>query len=227
MVPGPWSIVLLLLVLSPWSLVPGPVSAQIKSRPIEAFEKYKTDQFPTYFKTWPFQRSKAKRVYQIKEEGQNQYLSAEDSENLSTQIFKEFDWKVESFPYLKWKWRARVLPEGARENEPGKNDSACGVYVIFGKKTGTALKFTWSSTLTAETVYEKKPGEIVMKILDGGKRHLGQWRSHSVNIPQTYQEMLKHPMKRGPTGIAILTDGNAVQKQAACDYDDFEISAMP
>lgn len=201
--------------------------AQVTSKSVENFEKYKPDDFPTFFKTWPLQRGKAKQVYRVQKEGDNLFLQADDSQNISSQVFKEFDWKVEYFPYLKWRWRARALPEGAKENEPGKNDSACGVYIVFGKMSGTALKFTWSSTLPVGTVYEKRPGEIAMQILDSGKKYLGQWRTHSVHIPKTYQELLKHPMKRPPTGIAILTDANAVQKEAACDYDDFEIASAP
>lgn len=208
-------------------LIPTPAFSQITSKKIESFERYEVNQFPTYFKTWPLQRSKAKQVYQIKTEGQNQYLSAEDLENLSVQIFREFDWKIQYYPYLKWRWRANHLPEGANETEPEKNDSACGIYIIFGKTTGTALKFTWSTTLPVGTIYEKKPGELVFKILDSGTTHLHQWQSHSIPIPALYEELLKTKIKRNPTGIAILTDGNAVQKPAACDYDDFEISAVP
>lgn len=210
-----------------WLLFPLLASAQITSKKIELFERYKTGQFPTYFKSWPLQRGKAKQVYSVQEEGNNLYLAAEDRQNFSAQIFKEFDWKIEAYPYLKWRWRARILPEGAAENSGETNDSACGVYVVFGKTTGTALKFTWSTTLPVGTIYEKKPRELSMKILDSGSKQLNQWRSHSINISKTYEELLREPLKRNPTGIAILTDGNAVQKQAACDYDDFEISAVP
>ena len=201
--------------------------AQVPSKIIEDFEKYDLNSFPTSFKTWPFQRGKAKQVYTIKKEGENQFLFALDSENISQQIFRDFDWKIETYPYLKWRWRARALPEGAKESDPQKNDSACAVYILFGRTSGKALKFTWSTTLPEGTIYEKKQGEIVMKILDSGKKHLNRWRSHSIDLPHFYKALLKEEMKRTPTGFGILTDGNAVQKPSACDYDDFEISATP
>ncbi len=217
----------LIIVHGPWSMVHSPLLANPGSKVIESFQDELLHQFPKSFKTWPFQRGKAKKVYQVKEEGENRFLSAKDDQNISQQIFKEFDWKIQHYPYLKWRWRARVLPEGARENDPQKNDSACSVYVIFGKTSGTALKFTWSTSLKEGTVYEKKPGELVMKILESGPKYLNRWRQHSVHIPKTYEELLKGPLKKNPTGFAILTDGNAVQKEAACDYDDFEISSVP
>ncbi|OGQ06278.1 MAG: hypothetical protein A3F82_03345 [Deltaproteobacteria bacterium RIFCSPLOWO2_12_FULL_44_12] len=200
---------------------------QITSRSVERFDKYNGDEFPTFFKTWPFQRGDAKQVYRVKEENANKYLSAFDDKDLSEQIFREFDWKVESFPYLKWRWRARTLPKGGAENNGATNDSACGIYVVFGKTSGTALKFTWSTTLPVGTVFEKRPGEMVIKAVESGAKNINKWRQQSINIPEVYTTLLKHPMKKTPTGIAILTDGNATHTPAACDYDDFEISANP
>lgn len=201
--------------------------AQFDTKGIDSFSRYPEGEFPTSFRTWPFQRGKAKQVYKVKKEGNNLYLAADDDKNISAQIFREFHWKINVFPYLKWRWRARVLPGGAAENNPATNDSACGVYVLFGKTTGTALKFTWSTRLPAGTVYEKKPGKMYMKILDGGSGGVGQWRWHTINIPEVYKQLFKNEVKREPTGIGILTDGNAVKKPAACDYDDFMISAKP
>lgn len=194
---------------------------------IENFSRYKPGEFPTIFKTWPFQRGDARQIYKVREEGGKKYLAALDDRDFSKQIFREFDWNIKAFPYLRWKWRARTLPRGAAENNAATNDSACGVYVIFGKTSGTALKFVWSTTLPDGAVFEKKPGAMVMQILDSGPKNLNKWRSHIINIPEIYEALLKKPMKRAPTGFAILTDGNATHSAAACDYADFKISAVP
>ncbi|MDZ4224988.1 MAG: DUF3047 domain-containing protein, partial [bacterium] len=100
---------------------------------VENFGRYKPGQFPTYFKTWPFQRGDAKKVYRVKEENGKKYLAAFDDKDLSEQIFREFDWNLDPFPYFKCKWRAKTLPKGAAEKNGATNDSACGVYIIFGK----------------------------------------------------------------------------------------------
>lgn len=210
-------------------LLPFTVHAQvvIESRSVEALSRYSENEFPQYFKTWPLQRGDAQKVYRVRTEGSNRYLAADDSQDLSEQVFREFGWNVKAFPHFKWRWRARVLPKGAAENKPAANDSACGVYIIFGRTSGTALKFTWSSTLPPGTVYEKKPGEMVIQVLESGSANLNRWRWQSVHIPVIYEQLLKHPMKRPPTGFAILTDGNATHTPSACDYDDFMISAKP
>lgn len=209
------------------STVHGQSKIVVPKRVIADFERSPAGEFPKYFKAWPLQRGKAKQVYAVAEESGNKYLAGRDDQNLSTQIFKEFYWRIEAFPSLRWRWRARVLPDGADETKGETNDSACGVYVVFGKMTGTALKYTWSTTLPEGTVHEKKPDKLVMKILDSGPKHLETWRTHCVHIPTEYQTLLGRPMDRPPTGLGILTDGNAVQKPAACDYDDFEILAVP
>lgn len=206
-----------------------PVFSQIliTEKTIENFSRYAIGEFPKYWKTWPLQRDDAKQVYRVDEESGNKFLSAHDDKDLSEQIFKEFDWKLESFPYLKWKWRAKILPDGAAENNSAINDSACSLYVVFGKTSGTALKFTWSTKLPTGTLFVKKPGEMVVEVLESGTSFLGTWRSHTIHIPSKYKELLKTEISRKPTGIAILTDGNAVHKPSACDYDSFMISSKP
>ncbi|MDO8528091.1 MAG: DUF3047 domain-containing protein [Deltaproteobacteria bacterium] len=213
------------------SLASGSVSADDASScityKVEDFSKYKAGQFPTVFKTWPFQRGDAQKVYHVQEESGQKYLTAFDDKDLSEQIFREFSWNIKSLPYFKWKWRARTLPKGAAENNGATNDSACGVYVIFGKTSGTALKFVWSTTLAVGTVIERKPGEMAMQVLESGSKNMNNWQKMSVNIPEIYEKLLKHGMKRNPTGFALLTDGNATHSPAACDYTDFEISSGP
>jgi len=201
--------------------------ADTNKKIVEDFSEYRSSQFPTWWKTWPFQRNDAKKVYRVMKEKENRFLRSEENESLSKQIYKGFDWQPLIYPYLNWKWRARVLPEGANETKPETNDSACAVYVAFGRTSKRSMKFTWSSTLPEGTIHVKEPGKTVFKILDGGAKHLNQWRGHSIHLKEIYKELFKSDMNQEPSGIAILTDGNAVNKKAACDYDDFSISKKP
>ena len=91
----------------------------IKTKTISNFEKYKPRRFPTWFKAWPFQRGDARKVYSVQKEEGNKFLHADDSQDLSEQIFKEFIWKIDQYPYFKWKWRAKVLPKGGNETVVG------------------------------------------------------------------------------------------------------------
>src|SRR5690606_25847426 len=44
----------------------------------------------------------------------------------------DFDWRLSEYPMLRWDWRARRLPEGAREDKV--NDSGGAIYVSFSKR---------------------------------------------------------------------------------------------
>src|SRR5262245_28587929 len=85
-------------------------------------------EFPAWWKTYPFQKGKAKVVYKVQEENGKRFIRAQDDKDISIPIFKDFGWKLKDYPVLQWNWRALQMPQGAREDDRATNDSACGVY---------------------------------------------------------------------------------------------------
>ncbi|MBI2982519.1 MAG: DUF3047 domain-containing protein [Deltaproteobacteria bacterium] len=193
-----------------------------RQKVIEDFSDDLVGAYPKKFRTRPFQRSRAAQVYRVRSEGGNQYLSADDTEEISTQIFRRFFWEIQKQPRLQWKWRPRVLPLNAKESAPDRNDSACEVYVTFGSYSGDGLKYVWSSTLPVGTVYEKKKGHFFIVVKGTGKA-TGGWRSVDLDVLEDYRKFFGKEPKENPIGFGILTDGNATHSPAACDYDDFTI----
>lgn len=190
-------------------------SAEIKY--IEGFSNSKAGEFPKRWRSRPGQGDAAKSVYKVQEEGGNKYLAADDENGTSVQIFKVAHWDIEKYPVLTWRWRARKFPKGANETIPAKNDSACGLYVSFGILRGEALKYVWSTTAPVGTFYEKNDKmHIIVKRSGGG----GQWVGESVNLLEDARKAFGKVPDRTLSGIAILTDGNATQSPAACDYDN-------
>ncbi len=191
---------------------------------MESFTSYPANKFPTSFRTYPFQRGKAQEVYFVREENGNKYLNGTDEKDLSIQVFKRFVWDTAKEPYFSWQWRAQTLPTGAAETSPTTNDSACGVYVVFGGYTGDIIKYVWSTTLPVGTIYEKKPGKMYMVVLDSGPGSVGQWQTRSVDVLADYKKIFKKDPTEQPPGFGLLTDGNATHTKASCDYDNFQIS---
>lgn len=196
-------------------------------RIVEDFSQYEPEKFPKSFRSFPFQRDKAEQVYIVKEEGGNKFLHALDDKALSVQTLKRFFWEVRRWPNFSWKWRAVTLPKGGEETNGAPNDSACGIYVVFGGYTGNAIKYVWSTTLPAGTVVEKKPGKFYILVMDSGAGQVGSWQTKSVNVLDDYKRLFKADPTQQPAGFGILTDGNATNTPAACDYDDFKISESP
>lgn len=191
---------------------------------LDDFSKSKIGNFPKLWRTWPFQRDKAAKVYKVAEEGGKLFIKAFDDQDLSQQIFFNFNWQVEERPGLSWQWRVTKLPVGANESNDATNDSACGLYVVVGRYTGNAIKYVWSSTLAPGTVVTRHNGKLKIKVLDSGDKKIGQWVGHSVNVMNDYQELFGSKLEKNPSGIGLLTDGNAMHKPAGCDYADFAIS---
>jgi len=179
--------------------------------------------FPPGWKTYPFQKGKAKSVYHVQEEGGRRYIQARDEKDVSVLIFKDFDWDLNTHPVLKWRWRPVKLPQGAQEDSRATNDSACGVYVAFGKTSGVALKYVWSSTLPVGHVWEKERGKFYIIVLSSGESGLNSWQSKEVNVVEDFKKYFNKDLKKNPSGIGLMTDGNATHSPAACDYSDFTI----
>lgn len=190
-----------------------------------ALSSSRAGSFPKSWRTWPFQRDKAAEVYTVADEGGTKYIKAYDDHDVSQQIFYRFDWPVSEKPLLSWRWRATELPAGARESDDSTNDSACAVYVIIGQYQGHAIKYAWSTSLAPGTVVTRQGGKLKIKILNSGAASKGRWVSPTVDVPADYRALFGQELERNPSGIAILTDGNAVHKPAGCDYADFAVSA--
>jgi hypothetical protein len=179
--------------------------------------------FPKNWKTYPFHYGKAERVYQVAQEGGRRLLRASDSDDISVPIFKDFRWDVEKYPYLKFRWRAVQIPAGSRETSTATNDSACAVYVGFGRTS--ALKYVWSAALAEGSYWAKNPGKFYIISKQTGDP--GTWREESVSVTEDYQKYFGKPLEKRPSGIGVMTDGNATHQPAACDYAEFRISTSP
>ncbi|MBI4212255.1 MAG: DUF3047 domain-containing protein [Deltaproteobacteria bacterium] len=186
---------------------------------------YKLGKMPLSWRTWPFQRSKALKVYKVTEESGERFLRAYDDNDYSIIIFNHFEWDIKKYPILSWRWRATTLPQGAFENNDELNDSACGVSVGIGRLDGKALKYVWSSSLPVGTIVTRREGSLKIKVLDQGTAKVGQWQSHTIDVVKDYKELFGEDLGRDPTGVGILTDANATHTKAGCDYDDFVVSS--
>jgi hypothetical protein len=224
----PYLFILLILVFFPFSSANGEWETSFNELIVNDFStKTSIGDFPNGWKTYPFQKGKAKQVYKVEEENGKHFIRAYDDKDISMPIFKDFPWPLTQYPILKWSWRPLTLPKGAKEDSRATNDSACGMYVAFGKTSGTALKYVWSSTLPVGHVWEKDPGKFFVIVLASGEKNLNRWQNEKIDVIADYKKYFGKEPKKDPSGIAIMTDGNATHSAAGCDYADFSISKNP
>ncbi len=200
-------------------------NAHSTSKNLDDFSTSRIAKFPKRWRTWPFQRSKAAKVYKIAKENDEKFIRAYDDHNASQQIFLNMHWPVKKHPKLHWKWRATTIPKGAHEDDGNTNDSACGIYIVVGKYSGHAIKYVWSSTLPTNTVVSRRDGKLKIKVLNSGNTQHNKWVKHTVDVVMDYKELFGKSLHKNPSGIGLLTDGNALNTPAGCDYKDFSISS--
>lgn len=192
---------------------------------VDGFAESVPGDFPINWKTYPLQMGKAKRVYRISQEGQEKFLRAVDEEFLSVTVFRDFEWDVDKFPYLKFRWRAQSMPKMAPGEWSSVDDHACGVFIGFG--FASALKYVWSANFPVGSFWAKRPGKFVIVAKEFGESKAGQWQEVTVDVKADFERYFGKAFDKKPSGFAILSDGEGSRQKVACDYAAFRVSSRP
>lgn len=192
--------------------------------PLETFEGDQPLTFPSNWKARG-NAEEAAEIYKVAEENGNHFLHAR-AVNQGVQVGLARPFEPSRHPFLSWRWRVEQLPTGADERVKHVNDSAAGVYVLFGSRImPRVIKYVWSSSLPVGTrLNSPHYWRARIIVLRSGSATDGAWYKETVNIYQDYKESFgSEPGKI--EGIAILTDSDNTQTQAEADYDDFVLLA--
>lgn len=206
-------------------LLSAPLVGRGEEISVDGFSQATVGEFPNGWKTYPLQMGKAKRVYRIAQEGEENFLRAVDVEFLSVTAFRSFPWDVDKYPYLKFRWRAQSLPEKTAGEWREVDDHACGVFVGFG--FASALKYVWSSNFPAGSFWAKKPGKFVIVAREFGPARAGRWQEVTVDVKGDFEKYFGKPFSGKPSGLAVLSDGEGSRQRVACDYAAFRVSDLP
>jgi hypothetical protein len=214
----PWRLASLALVL----LLTLRVASAGDCRPITDFGQYTVGDYPD---DWKPREERAREIYQVLEQGGVRFIRG-TARSTGLQIGKEFGWDLEAFPLLAWKWRPQLVPHGADEREPGRNDSALGVYAVFphGPVSVKAVKYVWSARAPAGTTATASRGLTRMVVRRSGERNGAAWVEETVNVAQDYRRLFGEAPPQ-PRGIALLTDADDTKGAAVGDYTDFRVCA--
>ena len=207
-----------------------PVNETRKTEPfliVENFENVAAGGFPKDWKAWRGDDAYARKLYTVREEKGNRYLSAQD-DRTSIIVRKEMNnWNPKEYPLLSWRWRARSLPVGADEREGPKNDSAAALYVVLDQNffgVPKTLKYVWSTTVPIGTRHRREGvGRPTVIVLESGTAKQGQWVTETINVYDDFVAVFGKAPPKNAIGIGILTDNNATGSPSQGDYDDLMI----
>ena len=163
------------------------------------FEKEEVGKFPAGWSSRD--RENMGGVYSVRIEEGRRFLHA-DARGISVPIGHERAWNLGEFPFLRWRWRALVFPEGSDERKKSGNDSPLSVYVLLGGwPIPRSVKYTWSDTLPAGTVFDSPlSGKTKIIVLRSGRSMAGKWVPEERNVLADYRRLFGGGEKILPPG---------------------------
>lgn len=176
---------------------------------------------------WKDSDDDKEKPYRVVEVDANRYLEARD-EGQSVILGKEIAWNLEEYPYISFRVRVHEIPVGGDERYDDRVDSAAGLYVTYRKvlfgKVPESVKFVWSSTLPiGAAAIRNGIGRPWQVVFGSGEDGLGQWRTYTFDLRETYRATFGGGPPDKPLGIGILSDANSTGSRAFADYDDIVV----
>lgn len=172
--------------------------------------------------------------YSVQKEGDNKFLRFDGitAKHINFPLANKEGVNIYETPLLSWKWRIHDIPEGANEDDNGKNDTAASIYVVFDmgkvlfRKVPKSIRYTWSSTLPTGTELSKFYGNQKIIVMGSGKPNHSEWQMFERNIVDDYRRLFGDDPPAKPLAILLLSDGDSTNDYVKADYDDIMFKKM-
>jgi len=170
-------------------------------------------------------------LFHVQEEEGTKFLrvqTKDESIRLTRVNDRHYDWNLNQYPKLRWRWRVQHFPEGASEKD--KNDVAAAIVVTFDKDwigRPKSIKYTFSNNLKkGETVGFGSLNVIVVS--SGRTDEAGQWYTVERNLKEDYRKVFGGIFGGGtppdrPLSITIWSDSDSTHDLSRADIDFIEI----
>ncbi len=207
---------------------------------IEDFEQYEAHSLPHLWRMpdknmgrmrdLPPDHAKPNEFVNVVAEGDGNVLRAyTEGESVQVALSRadELVWNLESFPRLRWRWRADELPDGAREDTRGLNDTGAALYVAFDCNDWLGrpctIKYTYSSTLPTDT--RVRYGRLFAWVVTTARDVMGDWVTVERNVVQDYERLFGSAPPGNPIYIMIWSDSDNTGGVADVYFDDLVVLA--
>lgn len=172
-----------------------------------------------------------KNVY-VRSENGNQFARI-DTEARALQVVMSrkngLDWNLDERPYLRWRWRAKALPEGASEKRDETNDTGGALYVTFETDIlgqPKSIKYTYSSTLPVGTTVDYGTLKVLV-VASRQKQGLDEWIAHERNVVEDYKRLFGESPDKTPLAVMMWSDSDTMNSVGTIDFDDLMFLAKP
>lgn len=145
-------------------------------------------------------------------------------------LYREVDWDSAIYPYLRWQWRVRQFPKGAKILDPKVSDAGAQIYVLWRFfPRYFVLKYFWAADEPAGKTF--KDGNAFIGFLfgnilrSGGK--LNDWQTETRNVAEDFEKGFGQKPPGKVRAIAVLADGDETKSPSEADFANFEILKKP
>ncbi|MEX0770883.1 MAG: DUF3047 domain-containing protein [Balneolaceae bacterium] len=200
---------------------------------VEDFEKESTGELPTRWfdqkgekvPAYYTDKNQTRYLYEVMQEDGNKFLRFDGVKGVHLNFpLKEVEnLSIREHPILSWRWRAHILPEGAREDKNSLNDVTASIYVVYSLnwlRIPRVIRYTWSSTLPVGKELSMNFNQMKILVVESGRENTGKWKTFERNIYADYRKFFgDHPPNK-PLAILILSDGVSTGSPVRADYDN-------
>ncbi|MDX9801687.1 MAG: DUF3047 domain-containing protein [Spirochaetia bacterium] len=169
-------------------------------------------------------------------------LKITSSASASGIIYSDF-FNVSDWPVIEWRWKASNIFKKGNAKKKSGDDYPVRLYIIFEYSPEEAAPLVKLKYNIAKLLYGKYPPDsalnyvyasskwdsdfipnaftssAIMFASDSGEEHLGQWRTHRVNILEDYRRAFgKEPPVKASLAIMGDSDNTEEESQAFIDY---------
>jgi hypothetical protein len=132
---------------------------------------------------------------------------------------------------LRWRWKATVLPQGGDVRKSalivGENRNDQAIQLLIGFENNRVLSFVWDTTAPVDTEVDEPSllATVKTRVLDSGDSHLGEWRTHEIDLAAEYERRFGEPPTRA-LGVTVQCNANHTASISEGLIGEIEIEAL-
>lgn len=144
-------------------------------------------------------------------------------------VYRKLEFNIKDYPFLTWRWKVTVLPEGGDVREKNTDDQAAQIYVMFPRFPSTVntrlVGYIWENkTPQGIRAISKKSSNTRYIVLQSGPKKLNQWIQEGRNVYEDYKELFgEDPPAAG--GVTLMIDSDDTRSSAESYFDRIQFEA--
>ena len=151
------------------------------------------------------------------------------SERNSFAVHRDLVLDVRQYSILTWTWKVARLPNGGDVREPGRDDQAAQVYVIFlrwpaPRTASDVIGYVWDSRApVGTTLRHPRAPNVRIVVLESGPGRLDTWLREQRDVAADYRALFGgEPPRAGK--VALMIDSNDTKSDAEALFGDLTFS---